>query len=79
MTDTDQLARDTANKALASIEKHEGICAERQGHIIESLGELKRGVQGLYKRFWTAAIAIIMALASVCATFLYMILTRSTG
>jgi len=75
MTDTDQVARDTANKALASIEGHERVCAERQGHIIESLGELKRSVQGLYKRFWTAAISVIAMLASVCGTLLYMVLT----
>ncbi len=74
MTDIDQIARDNANSALAKIDAHEQICAERQGHIIESLTELKHGMQGLYKRFWTASIAVIMALASVCGTLLYMVI-----
>ena len=74
MNDLDQVARDTANKALASIEKHEGICAERQGHIIDSLKDLKEGVRGLHTRFWAAAIGVIMALISVCGSLVYMIL-----
>lgn len=66
MTDPDQVARDIANKAIAKIEAHEMVCAERQGHIILSLQDVKRGVEGLYRRFWAAAIGIIICLLGVC-------------
>lgn len=61
----DQTARDIANKAVALIEKHEGVCAERQGHIIVNLQDLKHGVEGLYRRFWAAALGIIVLLLTI--------------
>jgi hypothetical protein len=70
----DQLARDAANKALASIAAHEQVCAERQGHIIQGLAELKQDVKGLYSRFWLAAISLITILLSVCGSLIYLIL-----
>lgn len=71
MTDTDQVARDNANKALASIEAHERVCTERQGHIIEGLAELKLSVRGLYSRFWAAALSIIGFLISISGVLLW--------
>jgi hypothetical protein len=73
---TDQLARDAAAKALASIEAHEQVCAERQGHIIQGLAELKQDVKGLFLRFWVAAISLITILMSVCGSLIYLILSR---
>lgn len=63
--DVDQFARDNATRSIALIEAHERVCTERQLHIIASLLELKRGVEGLYRRFWVAAIGIIMLLLSI--------------
>lgn len=65
MSEADQVARDVANKAIAKIEAHELVCAERQGHIIQSLQEVKRGVEGLYRRFWAAALGIIVLLLTI--------------
>lgn len=77
MSEADQLARDVANKAIAKIEAHEMVCAERQGHIILGLQELKRGVEGLYRRFWAIAVGVVSLLIGACGTLLYLILTRT--
>lgn len=75
----DDVARASAQEALSQIEKHEAVCAERQGHIIQSLNDVKRGVEGLYRRFWAAAIGIITLLIGACGALLYMILTHGGG
>jgi len=77
MTETDQVARDAANRALLSIAAHEQVCAERQGHILQGLGELKQDVRGLFLRFWVAAITLITILLSVCGSLIYLILSRT--
>jgi len=76
MGEVDQVARDAANRALLSIAAHEQVCAERQGHIIQGLAELKEDVRGLFLRFWAAAIALITILTSVCGSLIYLILSR---
>lgn len=38
----DQMARNDATKAIALIESHERVCAERQGHIITRLTSIER-------------------------------------
>jgi len=76
MADIDQVARDAANRALLSLAAHEQICAERQGHIIQGLTELKQDVKGLFLRFWVAAITLITVLMSVCGSLIYLILSR---
>jgi len=58
------------------LEAHERICSERQGHIIQNLSELKRGVEGLYRRFWAVAVGVITLLISACGGLIYLILTR---
>ncbi len=77
MAEIDQVARDTANLALLSIGAHEQVCAERQGHIIQGLHELKQDVKGLFLRFWVAAITLITVLMSVCGSLIYLILSRA--
>lgn len=77
MSEADQVARDTANRALMQIEAHEKVCAERQGHIITGLQDLKRGVEGLYRRFWAIAVGVVSLLLAACGTLLYLILTRA--
>ena len=72
----DQMARDAASRALASIAAHEQVCAERQGHILQGLAELKQDVKGLFLRFWVAAISLITILLSVCGSLIYLILSR---
>lgn len=69
----DQMARDDANRALLLIEGHERVCTERQGHIIQNLDALRRGVEGLYRRFWAAAICCISLLVTACASLLWLI------
>lgn len=76
MTEVDQVARDTSNKAIALIESHEKVCTERQGHIIAGIADLKRGVEGLYRRFWAAALGIIALLIGALGPLLYLLLTR---
>jgi hypothetical protein len=76
MNEVDQTARDAANRALLSIAAHEQVYAERQGHIIQGLGELKQDVKGLFLRFWVAAITLITVLLSVCGSLIYLILSR---
>ena len=61
----DQMARDNAAHALSAIEAHEKVCAERQTHILGNLQDLKNGVEGLYRRFWAAALAIISLLITI--------------
>jgi hypothetical protein len=70
----DQSARDNANKAISLIETHERVCTERQGHIIDNLRDLKTGVEGLYRRFWAAALFIISLLLSACGALIYLVL-----
>jgi hypothetical protein len=77
MTEIDQVARDAANRALLSIAAHEQICAERQGHILQGLGELTQDVRGLFLRFWVAAVTLITILLSVCGSLVYLILSRT--
>jgi hypothetical protein len=79
VTDTDQLARDTSQRAISLIESHERVCTERQGHIIESLNDLKRGVEGLYRRFWAAALGIITLLLGTLGALIHLIITRAGG
>ena len=55
---------------------HERICSERQRHIIQNLSELKRSVEGLYRRFWSVAVGVIALLISACGGLIYLILTR---
>lgn len=74
MSEADQLARDVANRAIAQIEAHERVCTERQGHIIDNLGELKRGVEGLYRRFWIMACTTITMLITACTALIALIL-----
>jgi hypothetical protein len=76
MTEADHIARDSANRAISLIEAHERICSERQGHILENLSDLKRGVDGLYRRFWAVAVGVIALLISACGGLIYLILTR---
>jgi hypothetical protein len=76
MTEADHVARDNANRAISLFEAHERICSERQGHIIQNLSELKRGVEGLYRRFWAVAVGVITLLISACGGLIYLILTR---
>jgi hypothetical protein len=65
MTDgCDQLARDTANAALARIDKHEDVCAERWRESRENHLAIRKGIEGLYNRFWLAALAVIGILLS---------------
>jgi hypothetical protein len=77
MSEIDQVARDAANRALLSIAAHEQVCAERQGHILQGLGELKQDVRGLFLRFWVAAITLITILLSVCGSLIYLILSKA--
>lgn len=77
MSEADQVARDLAKDAYARIEAHEAVCAERQGHIILGLQDLKRGVEGLYRRFWAIAVGVVSLLIGACGTLLYLILTRT--
>jgi hypothetical protein len=79
VTDVDQVARDTSNRSISLIESHERVCTERQGHIIESLNDLKRGVEGLYRRFWAAALGIITLLIGALGSLLYLILIKPHG
>lgn len=72
----DQVARREATQALANIQGHERVCAERYGNITANLGDLKRGVEGLYRRFWIAAISTISMLATACASLVYMVVTK---
>lgn len=77
MNDVDQAARDAANRALQSIAAHEQVSAERQGHIIQGLQELKQDVKGLFLSFWVAAITLITILLSVCGSLIYLILSKA--
>lgn len=62
MESVDQEARNAAAHALAAIEKHEAVCAERwkqsrdameaiRREGKEGLDALRRGVEGLYEKF----------------------------
>jgi hypothetical protein len=57
----DQIARDTANRAIAVIESHERVCTERWSEIRrmmdlataqnkEDVSAVRRGIEGLYDR-----------------------------
>lgn len=73
--EADQVARDSANKAISLIEAHERVCTERQGHINANLQDIKRGVEGLYRRFWLAATGAISLLLIVCGVLVRIMLT----
>ena len=72
----DQEARDLANKALALIQEHDRVCAERQKNIIDKLEGLSDGVKGLYSRFWAGAGTIILILLGALGTMMFYMLTH---
>jgi hypothetical protein len=76
VNEIDQVARDASTKAISLIETHERVCTERQGHIIENLRDLKTGVEGLYRRFWAAALGIITLLLSIVGALIYLVLGK---
>ena len=77
MTEVDQIARDNAKDALARIEGHEKVCAERQAHIVSSLETLQRGVERINSRFIAGGGALIIILLGAVGT-LAVILLRAT-
>ena len=62
----DRVARDSVQEALARIDKHEAVCAERWLKHQEDVQAIRRGIEGLYNRFWIAALAVIGVLFSTC-------------
>jgi hypothetical protein len=73
----DQVARDGVTAALARIDKHEAVCAERAADQARSAADLKegvsairRGVEGLYNRLWQIAGTIIIILLGALGTLL---------
>lgn len=74
MSESDQIARDIAKDALARIEGHEAVCAERQLHIAASLTQLQRGVDRINGRFMAGAGTVIVLLLTACAGLLIFIL-----
>ena len=47
-----------------------------RGTSSKNLFELKRGVEGLYRRFWAVAVGVIALLISACGGLIYLILTK---
>jgi len=73
----DQPARDSAADALAKIAKHEAVCAERYSQVAENLAALRTGVEGLYNRFWLAAISCISLLLMGCGVLIRILIMKS--
>ncbi len=69
----DQLARDTAMKAINLVNTHEHVCEERaksaklwRDNVSEKLDEMSQDIKGVYGRIWLAACSIIGLLLVVC-------------
>ena len=69
METIDQPARDMAQAAMAKIEAHEDVCAQRwreahntMGRVETALEKLSKAISGLYNRMWLAAVGVIGAL-----------------
>lgn len=62
----DQLARDSALRAIAMIEAHERICAERQGNLIVRLSIIERMLN-------RGTVITIGAMGSVIVTLIGML------
>lgn len=69
----DQMARDDATRALMLIEGHERVCAERHSHVLEGLHDVRGGVEGLYRRFWFAALSCISLLLTICGSLFFLV------
>lgn len=61
----DMRALELATTALAKIESHEKSCAERWQIVATMMGDVKRGIEGLYRRWWGIAGSIIMGLVAI--------------
>ncbi len=57
------MANQAVATALARLEKHEGICTERQGTIIQNVTELKNSMRSLWKYLISAGAALIAGMA----------------
>ncbi|HEX3982609.1 MAG TPA: hypothetical protein VHX12_02850 [Acidisoma sp.] len=66
----DQVARDGMNSALSKIDAHERVCAERWSEMRETVGAIRKGVEGLYNRLWYIACAFIAILVSALGTLI---------
>ena len=70
----DQKARDLAQSAASAIDSHERVCIERWGSAMSTMNDIKRGMDGLYTRFWVAALSTISMLTGACATLIYIVI-----
>ncbi len=73
----DQRARDMAKAAQNQIQSHEAACEIRDGHKLVVLEEIKDKLDGLYSRFWVAALSTIGMLTTACSTLIYMVVSRA--
>lgn len=72
----DQRARDMATAATSQIQSHEKECALRWAGSMSALLKIERGMDGLYTRFWVAAVSTITMLTTACATLIYMVIDK---
>ena len=72
--ESDHVAREIANQAIARIEGHEKVCAERQVHIVASLDVLQRSVERINNRIITGGGTLIIALIGACGTLLAILM-----
>jgi hypothetical protein len=70
----DQKARDMAQAAASAIDSHEKVCIERWGAAMATMKDIKKSTDGLYTRFWVAAVSTITMLAGACLTLIYMVI-----
>ena len=63
-------ARELAQAAVARVERHEEVCTHRYGRIQEVLDEVKDAVRGLYTRWWTIVMMVILGLLGVIGALL---------
>lgn len=72
----DQRARDMAQSAISKIQSHEDKCEIRDANKIVILDEIKDKLDGLYDRFWVAALSTIAMLTTACSTLIYMVVSK---
>lgn len=65
-----QAANTNAQAALVRLDAHEKHCTERWQVVVSLMNDVKRGVEGLYRRWWGVVGSVVVLLLAIIGYFL---------
>ncbi len=68
MADPDHEARSMAQNVSGRLDGHERICTERWNESRKTMERVEKGVAGLYTRWWSMAVGLVVSLLALIAT-----------